>query len=82
VQSTGNLALPPEGSIDDSHHIHRIWKRPRQKQGFDGVKKACSCGSGSCATVIMQASSLKMDTAEEAVLINNNKAIGEDTSHY
>ncbi|CZR69126.1 uncharacterized protein PAC_19026 [Phialocephala subalpina] len=34
------LALPPESSVDDSHHVHPTWKRPQQKQGFDGVKRA------------------------------------------
>jgi hypothetical protein len=34
------LALPPEGSVDDSHHINCIWKRPQQEQGFDGVNNS------------------------------------------
>jgi hypothetical protein len=37
--SPGGISERGIPCVHDSHQIHRIWKRPQQLQGFDGVKK-------------------------------------------
>jgi hypothetical protein len=36
------LVLPLKSGVDDSHHVHPIWKRPQQEQGFDDVTSSSS----------------------------------------